>query len=194
MRQKILIGLRVALCIALWGGFRPALAAEAGPRLALAQGQSLTGHFIHEHPVQGFTTPLRTEGHFSLQAGGPILWSIEKPMATTTAIDPSGMTQSVGNFPILKISAQQMPFLAEVGSKLVAALNGDWAKLADDYTVVKTGTPARWSVTLTPIEKTGAAKPFQKLVAHGGRFVESADIVLRTGTDKVIFSDQAIAP
>lgn len=171
-----------------------ALAAEAGPHLILSPGQRLMGRFVHEHPVAGFAQPIRTEGHFIVAPNDQIVWAIEKPMATTTTISPSsGLVQSVGNFPLLKLTPQQMPFLAEVEAKLLLALRGDWKKLESDYRVARQGDAQKWTITLTPKAQDGTPKPFQKIVARGGAFVDSADIVLRTVTDRVVFSDQAIS-
>ena len=176
---------------------QPASAAanEAGPNIKLKNGQTLSGRFVHEHPVDGFDKPMRTEGRYTVDTNNRIVWAIEKPMMTTTTITNEGLTQSVGQYTLLKVSAQQMPFLAEMQQKLLWAVSGDWEKLKPDFILTHTGGPQAWEVTITPKENPQKRKPFSKLVARGSRYVERADIVLPSGTvDHVTFSDSAVSP
>lgn len=188
------------LGLCLMGSPSPTFAAasvEAGPRLKLKTGQSLTGLFVHEHPVQGFEKPLRTEGSFTVSGSNNIVWAIEKPMMTTTTISPEGgLTQSVGTYALLKINPQQMPFLVEMQKKLLLALSGDWDKLEDEFTVDREGGAEAWKVTLTPkLMPNTPRKPFRQIVAHGGKFVEKAEVTLPSGTvDRVTFSQTRLIP
>ncbi len=170
----------------------PALAAEVGPRLNLKSGQILTGRFTHDHPVQGFDAPFRTEGTFTLAPENGIVWAIERPMKTRTTIANGTLTQSVGQVALFKVTAAQQPVLADIEKKLLYALSGDWKKLEKDYIVTRSGDAQSWSATITPRETAGAPMPFQKIVARGGRFVDSAEVHLRSAVDRVTFSDQRI--
>lgn len=181
-------------------GFIPlcahAAANEAlGPKINLKANQTFMGHFVHEHPVQGFEGPMRSEGHFTVDGNDKIVWAIEKPMMTTTTITNEGLTQSVGNFTLLRVSADKMPFLAEMQKNLLWALSGKWDKLRKDFTITQSGTNDAWEVTITPKEQEGVRKPFQKLIAKGKTYVEKAEIVLPSGTvDHLTFSNSVIAP
>lgn len=177
----------------LFLGGAPVLA-KAGPHITFKENQRLTGRFVHNHPVQGFDVPLRSEGRFSVLGKDKIIWAIEKPMATTTTLTPEGLTQRVGQFALLNLTCQQMPFLSDIHKNLLWALAGHWEKLKDDFTVTSVETPAhRWMVTLVPKEKAGTRQPFQKIVAQGSHFVESAEILLQNGvTDHVSFSETTI--
>ncbi len=177
----------------LFLGSMPAVA-DGGPRITLKENQSLTGRFVHEHPVQGFDEPLRSEGRFSVSGKDKIVWTIEKPMATTTTLTPEGLTQSVGSFALLKLNRQKMPFLSEVQKNLLWALAGNWEKLKSDFTITSASMPNhRWTVTFVPKDKAGTKKPFQKIVAQGARFVENVEILLHNGvTDHVSFSETII--
>lgn len=170
----------------------PALAAEAGPHLNLKPGHVLTGRFTYEHPVQGLDQPLRSEGSFSIAPQERMIWAIEKPMATTTTITNGELVQTIGNFAVLKMTPKQMPFLSDVEDKLVRALNGDWQELEKEYILHRTGNEAAWSLTIKPRENDGNRKPFQKIIARGGRFVDSAEIYLRNAVDKVVFTDHLL--
>ncbi len=162
----------------------------SGPQLGLKTGTTLTGRFVHEHPVQGFDQPLRSEGTFLLSPGKQMKWAIEKPMATTTLVDSNGLTQSVGNFVLLKMTPQQMPFLAIAQEEIIAGLNGDWKKLEKDFAVKRTSTKSGWQVVLTPRAEVQA--PFQRLTATGSRYVDRVVVEMKTATDTIVFSDQKL--
>lgn len=172
-----------------------AAVAETGPRITLKPGQTLTGRFDHQHPVEGFDKPLRTQGRFAVSPESKIIWTIEKPMMTTTTITSEGLTQSVGNFQLMKVNAQQVPFLATMQQKLLWAISGNWEKLEPDFIIERRGNQTAWEVTITPKNPDETRKAFRKIVARGGRFVEQANVELPNGTvDLVTFSDSKISP
>lgn len=177
------------LCLFLLTG-GSARAGEAGPHLELKAGMALTGRFVHEHPVQGFDKPLASEGTFLLAPAQAMRWQIEKPMATTTLVDASGLRQSIGNFVLIKMTPTQMPFLSEVQAQLIAALNGDWKKVEKDFIVKRSGSASAWTVTLVP--RVAGRAPFLRLVATGGRFVDRVRIDMRQGSDTIVFSGQSV--
>ena len=176
----------------------PVLAASGGlgPQIDLKPHQTFTGRFVHQHPVDGFDAPLRSEGRFEVDGKNKIVWAIEKPMMTTTTITDDGLTQGVGGYTLLKISNDKMPFLAELQRDLLWALSGKWSKLEKDFTITQSGTSGAWTVTVTPKETgTATRKPFRQLIAKGSRYVEQAEIVLPSGvTDHLTFSGQAVGP
>lgn len=175
-----------------------AFAEPLGPNINLKPHQSLTGAFTHEHPVEGFKEPVRTQGRFTVDGDDRIVWAIEKPMMTTTTITNAGLTQSVGQYPILTVPTEKMPFLAQVQQNLLWALSGKWDRLKQDFTIQQTGSKENWQVTFVPKDapETGTRKPFKKLVANGaGPFVEDVEIVLPSGViDRLRFSEQKISP
>lgn len=167
----------------------PAFADGPGPRIALGPGRVLTGRFAHEHPIEGIANPLRTEGSFTL-APGNLVWAVEKPMATTTRLAGGTLTQSIGAYPLFQMTPAQMPLLAGAEAQIFAALSGDWAKLNRDYVISRKGDEKAWTVTLTPRAK--GPKPFQKIVARGGLFVDSADIYMKKTVDRIVFTNQRL--
>ena len=171
-----------------------AFAADVGPKIKLKQGQTYMGRFVHDHPIQGIQQPLHSEGRFTVTRGDAITWEIEKPMMTSTIITPKGLSQTLGEFPMLSIKPDRVPFIAVIERDLLWALAGDWDKLRKDFTISTSGTDEAWVATITPIVKPNEkAKPFQKIVAKGGRYVDSAEIILPSGAvDTVSFSDQFI--
>ena len=190
--------LSVAVCWLCVMAASPALAGSGtlGPQIDLKPHQTFTGRFVHEHPVDGFEAPLRSEGHFEVDGKNKSVWAIEKPMMTTTTITDDGLTQGVGGYTLLKISNDKMPFLAELQRDLLWALSGKWSKLEKDFTVTQSGSAGAWTVTVTPKETgTTTRKPFRQLVAKGSRYVEQADLILPSGvTDHLTFSGQTVGP
>jgi len=190
--------LLLVACVAALAASLPApvfAALEVGPKIKLKAGQTLRGSFVHEHLVKGFDAPLRTSGTYTITPGDMITWEIEKPMATSTMITSKGLSQTIGNLPLLQIKPAQVPFLADLEKNLLWALDGEWDKLKPDFTITTKGTDQAWEVTITPKPKANAPKPFQKIVAHGGQYVEAADFVTQSGaTDHVTFSDPFITP
>jgi len=173
----------------------PAYAADVGPRVKLKAGQTLMGTFTQEHPVQGYDQPIKTEGRFSISPGDMITWQIEKPMMTNTIINAKGLTQTIGDFPLLRIKPEQVPYLLELESDLLQALSGDWDGLRGKFNISASGSNEAWVATITPRQTPNTPKPFRKVIAKGGRYVESAEVILPSGaTDHLTFSDQFIAP
>lgn len=182
-----------AFLIALFLSVAAASAANGGPHLGLVKGKTLSGRFVHEHPIQGFDKPMRTEGRFSIAPGSKMLWVIEKPMQTTTTVSQGTLVQSVGEFPLLKLTPQQMPFLADVEDKLLAGLNGKWSEVEKDYIVSRKAIERGWVVILIPKPTGTGGQPFQKIVARGDAFPEKVEIILKDGTtDTVQFSNQRL--
>ncbi len=193
-RLPLTLPLAVGLFVAAMALSPQAQALDCAPCINLKPGQMLSGRFIHAHPVEGFDKPLQTEGRFTVDPNSKITWTIEKPMLTTTTITNDGLAQSVGNFQLLKVNAQQVPLLATLQQKLLWAISGNWTKLEPDYQIKRRGNASAWEVTLVPKNPEDAKKAFRQIVAKGGSFVDQADVMLPNGTvDHVAFSDMQIA-
>jgi len=171
----------------------PALASEAGPHLHLVKGQKLTGDFVLTHQMAGVETPMTSQGHFEIAPGEQIVWAVEKPMAMTATVRDGTLGMSIGQQQLFSIAPKQMPLMAELESDLVLAMNGEWSKLDKAFIVKRTGNANGWESTLVPRDTPDAPKPFQKLVARGSHFVESADVYFRKNTDHVTFSNQKVS-
>jgi hypothetical protein len=168
-----------------------ALAARLGPRLVVRDGQTLTGRFTQDHAIKGVTIPLHSEGRFLVAPGYGVIWWIEKPMAMTLVLTPNGATQWVGNLPLMKFSAQKNPLLGQAPLYLADALGGRLDHLAPAFQIEEQGSPAAWTLTLTPHM---AKKPFERLTVHGGASVHQALALRADGlTDAFSFSDQRVS-
>ena len=167
----------------------------AGPTETLDPGQVLRGRFVQERHLQGFTAPLKTEGHFILAPGKGLIWRAEKPFAVTTVMTPTGLVQQVGGAETMRLASARLPFLSRLYDMLGGALAGDWRSLDGDFTVARSGDSKAWQVTLTPRQGTDPlTMPFQAITAKGGRFVDAVRIAKPDGdADDLTFLDQDLS-
>ena len=170
-----------------------ARAQEIGP-LALRPGEVLRGGFVQERRLTGFTGVLRSEGQFVLAPGRGLIWQAETPFAVRTVITPSGLTQRIGAEETLRLSAARIPFLARLADMLTGTLARDWRALEQDFSLARSGDAAGWQVVLTPRRAADpAGMPFERIVVHGGRLVETVEMIRPGGdADSVRFRDQTI--
>src|SRR5882672_5616103 len=101
-------------------------AEEAGPSEKIPPGGTLRGTFSEKHFFTNSAKPMHSEGHFTVAPGYGIIWIIEKPLPLTLVITPTGMTQALGNVPLLQISATRMPLLSQATDMIGNALAGNW--------------------------------------------------------------------
>jgi len=173
----------------------PLSAHAAGPEESLQAGQVLRGRFIQERHLQGFSAPLRSEGHFILAAGKGLIWLAEKPFIVATVISPAGLVQQVGGNETMRLPSSRLPFLSRLYDMLGGALGGDWDSLARDFTVEKSGAAKSWQVVLTPrVTPDLMSMPFASIAANGSRFVDLVRISKADGDyDTLTFLDQALS-
>jgi hypothetical protein len=173
----------------------PWLAQAAGPNEALQPGQVLRGRFVQERHLQGFTAPLKTEGHFLLAPGKGLIWRAETPFAVTTVISAAGLVQEVNGTQTMRLPASRLPFLARLYDMLGGALAGDWRGLEGDFVVTRSGGDQAWTVALTPRKAADAmTMPFAAITARGGRFVDGVKMAKPDGdSDDLAFLDQTLS-
>jgi hypothetical protein len=164
VRRLLVLFVLVLLCA-------PALAAQP-----LAPGERLEGRFVQERHLKGFAQPLRTEGRFDLVPERGLIWRTETPFATVTVISAAGILQLVEGKETSRIDAARAPFLARLYDLLGGTLGGDWRVLERDFSVSRSGTDERWSVTLLPRNTAEAVAQIGQMTATGGRFVETVEI------------------
>lgn len=165
----------------------------------LKAGMVLRGHFTQERSLQGFQAPLKSEGSFVVAAGQGLIWKVEKPFPTVTVITPAGLVQNAQGTETLRLPAARIPFIAHFYDMLSGTMTGDLSGLKQQFDVQVTGTPAAWSLQLTPKSASGATAdaaqnmPIQRLDLTGNKYVESVDIHRQNGDhDLLTFADQHV--
>lgn len=168
-------------------------AAMTGPSLKIPYGGTLRGHFTSEHYYKQLDKPVRMEGRFVVAPAHGIICQVEKPVPLTFVVTPSGLTQGLGDMPLMQIKSRNMPFLEQATGQLTQALAGDWRALENDFTVTSKPSEKGWRVSFAP--RANRSAPFRSLSAEGDQFVETAKVIRRDGgKENYTFSDQSISP
>jgi hypothetical protein len=153
----------------------------------LKAGDVLRGRFVQERHMQGFATPLRSEGRFVVAPGRGLIWRAETPFAITTVVTPAGLVQSIDGAETSRLSTARLPFLARLYDMLTAALAGDWGGLEGAFTVTRKGE----YVVLKPPRPDDPNLP--AITARLGRFVDEVEIMKPGGDrDRLLFSEQVL--
>jgi len=192
MKRWILLGL---LCLCSTA----AAAADDGQLVTpLKPGGVLRGHFTQERALQGFQAPLKSEGTFVVAEGKGVIWTVEKPFATTTVITPAGLVQNAGGTETMRLPAGRIPFIVKLYDMLSGTMTGDMSGLKQQFDVKTTGPAADWSLTLTPKADQATSSdpqnmPIRELDITGGQYVKSVNIQRQNGDhDLLTFTDQKV--
>lgn len=157
------------------------------------EGQILRGQFKEEKVLQGFSAPMKSNGHFTIAPGHGLIWAVDKPFAVTTVIKPSGLKQKVNGNKTMEIPSDKVPFLVRLYNMLGGTLSGDWTALEADFIVTKSGTQDKWKVVLEPRQKNNPAMPFSLITVTGSNFVDNV-VMQKLGGDKdtITFFNQKV--
>jgi len=179
-----MIRLLVLLAVLLTGGL-----ARAEPAM-LKDGDVLRGHFVQERHMQGFATPIRSEGTFVIAPGRGLIWRAETPFAVTTTVTPTGLVQSVDGTETTRLAAARLPFLTRLYDMMAGALGGDWRALDGVFSVTRSGD----RVSLVPQKPDDpTASQIAGITARLGRFVEAVEIKKPNGDfDRLAFTEQVL--
>ena len=172
---------------------RPVQAQPGGPT-PLRPGEVLRGRFVQERHLSGFSSVLRTEGHFVLAPGQGLIWQAETPFAVRTVITQAGLTQRIGEEETLRLSTDRIPFLARLSDMLTGTLAHDWRAMEQDFIPAWSGDVVAWRVVLTPRRPPElVGMPFERIIVAGGRLVETVEMLRPGGdSDVVHFGDQVV--
>ncbi len=169
-------------------------AGDLGPSQTIPPNGVLRGQFVQDHYFKNSDKPLRSQGRFMVAPKHGILWIIEKPLPMTLAFTSKGMTQSIGNIPLLQVSTARVPLLSRLTTLINSMMSSQWDALETDFTISHTPTDKGWRTTLKPkAEKSGL--PFRALTLSGDTFIESARAMrLDEGLEVFTFSNQTTSP
>mgnify|MGYP003365590890 CR=1 FL=1 len=158
---------------------------------ALIPGEVLRGKFAQERRLAGFAHPVRSSGAFVLAPGKGLIWRVEAPFSVLTVISPAGLTQRIGGEETLRLSAERIPFLAQLAQMLAGALGQDWTALDKLFARRQSGTAEAWEMELTP-RAAAEGMPFSRITVRGGALVEQVEMLRPNGdAEGVRFFDQA---
>lgn len=186
---KILI---LATSLLGWASFAHAVTAPAA-QTQIDNAHVLRGTFIEEHSIKGLNDPMRTMGHFTLAPAYGLLWSIEKPMATTTIVTHDSSVQDIGGL-VIKLPIKNLQHLYDTISQ---ALIGNWGNLESDFTIQRNGDDHHWQMLLTARPQNPGEKPrtpYKTITVSGGTYIEN--VAMTTNNDSfetIVFTEQSAA-
>lgn len=170
----------------------PAVAGNFKP--ALKAGWSLTGKFVQERHLNGFTAPMVSEGRFVVVPSKGLIWYTEKPFETTMIISPQGIRQTVAGEETLRVSSSRFPALKTIQDVLEATLTGNWSVLEKRFGVKPHYVDQLWTLEITP-NRSGDKLPLKAIQIIGQDFVNQARIERRgKDIDIIVFSNQKPVP
>jgi hypothetical protein len=193
MKRLRIITTVIAIYVAVTGAAFSAENDQSVPTDKIPANGTLRGNFTHEHSIANSSKTIHSEGHFVVAPNRGILWMVERPIPFNFIVTENGLTQSLGNIPLLQIGIDRMPMLSHAVETISSAVAGDWDTLEKDFIVKREWPLKGWSATIIPRTGNGPV-PFRSLTAAGNRHVDSAR-VLRTdgGFDKFTFFNQKIS-
>ena len=143
-------GLLLAALAALSG---PALALELAEVMSLlAQRRSGEVRFREERTVAGLDRPLVSSGTLSFTAPDTFARRTLQPRAESMTVEGQKVTlERAGR--VRQVSLDDIPEMAGIVTALRGTLTGDAAALRQYFRPTVSGSVARWSITLTPLEE-----------------------------------------
>lgn len=156
------------------------LAASFGPARALQNNEVLRGKFTQVHQLRSPNPPIRSEGRFVIAPQYGVLFFVEKPFPLSIAITSAGgMVQSVAGLPVLKLTAEQSAFTAQIPTLLIEASSNNWRLIEREFSLTHDGSASSWQIYLTP--KSDNVRMFKSISARGGQFLDEAEILRPDG-------------
>jgi outer membrane lipoprotein-sorting protein len=165
-----------------------------GVRAQLTNAEALRGKFEQIKQVAGFAKPLTSLGTFLVVRDKGVIWSTEKPFASTLRLTRDQILATQGGAVAFRLDAQSEPTVRVINGVLFSLLNGDVSALNTHFDVAGDIKNANWHLTLTP-KDAGVAKIMQRIEMRGDAFVKQIVISEANGDVTTInLSGQATTP
>jgi outer membrane lipoprotein-sorting protein len=123
----------------------------------LAKQKSGEARFTEQRFVHGLEGPLDASGTLSFDAPDKLVRRTLSPRIETMAVDGNTLTLSRGGRN-RTLALDSMPELLGLVEAMRGTLSGDGATLQRYFKSTVSGTPARWTLDLTPIDSRLAAQ------------------------------------
>ena len=189
--RSLLVGLMIATAALV--SPLPARAADVLNQIGaqIEQFQVVRAEFVQTKQMAALKRPLVTSGHLTFSRQHGVLWQIEKPYRVSyvlgetkiVEIGGSGSGSGSGGDGARRVrETRDVPGLAQVGRVFRAMLGANSDTLREYFDVAAQGTPAQWSIALTP-RQSQLARFLSGMQLTGGRFVEEIRISEAGGDD-----------
>lgn len=172
--------LRLVLAISacLWG--TATYAEDVGP-VPLTGDEFLTGAFTLERHLEGFETPLTSNGWFFVGADGALIWATEHPIQSTLLVDDKGLRQ-IGPDGTVVANGPSPTGMTHFTQSLSGLISGDISPLQDSFALqTRDGSTAEWRIGLIP--KSDDVAAHIEAVEIAGRDFVTQVMIRKAGAD-----------
>lgn len=183
--RSLLVGLMIATAALV--SPLPARAADVLNQIGaqIEQFQVVRAEFVQTKQMAALKRPLVTSGHLTFSRQHGVLWQIEKPYRVSYVLGETKIVEigGSGGDSVRRVrETRDVPGLAQVGRVFRAMLGANSDTLREYFDVAAQGTPAQWSIALTP-RQSQLAQFLSGMQLTGGRFVEEIRISEAGGDD-----------
>ena len=171
---------RVLLCILLLLMVPVLQAAEPAVGAVndlVTRPEVLRGQFTQEKQINGFSHPLRSQGHFVVARQHGVIWTTLKPFPSEVVVTADRILsrQNDGSTQVV-LDAREQPAMGTVNAIMFALMSGDVQALSSQFRIQVEREGQHWHLLLTP-KSSMLAKVFKSLVLQGDRYVRHVEIV-----------------
>lgn len=122
----------------------------------LAQQKSGKATFVEKKYISLLDKPVESSGELAFEAPDRLEKRTLKPKPEAMLLDGDKLTVALPDKRPMNVRLQDHPEIATVVESIRGTLSGDQAALEKNYSVELSGAPAKWQLTLTPLQKSVA--------------------------------------
>ncbi len=155
----------------------------------LAQANNVSGKFVQIRKIKLLSSPLKSEGNFTLSKTKGLSWNQTQPFKSTLQLTASKLIQQIGNNPPIVLTKNQQPIVFFFAKTFLSVFRGNTQDLKPYFNIGFTGNINDWKINLTA-KSAPLNKAIKKIELSGGKYVKTAIISEATGDSLTIhFSD-----
>lgn len=159
----------------------------------LAQRKGGEARFTEERTVSGLEQTLNASGRLSFQAPDRFARFTEQPVQESMEVQGNQVLLRRGKRS-RQMALDAMPELAALADALRGTLNGDAATLQRHFRTTVSGSAARWTLLLTPLDARLARSVQQLEIGGANGDVRSIDLLLAGGDRSLMRVEPLQAP
>jgi hypothetical protein len=173
-------------------GFLMCIAAILYSGVAQAE-KVLRGSFELVRYLQGFPSPLVSDGNFVLEPERALIWQVVRPLSIISVISQTGLVQLIEGADPIRVPTSNVPLVAKFQIALSAAMTGNFESLTDFAVSKQDKTDGIWSAVLTPTTNSSVSRlPFSRIEIEGRDLIRKVVLFKANGDrDIVQFQNQA---
>ncbi len=151
----------------------------------VARPDALCGEFDQQKSLVGLKRPVQSSGRFCVLKDRGVLWSTQKPFASTLQLSRAEIVESQGSRVTSRLTAGDEPSVAVISDLLFSVLAGDFGRLRSNFSIDASIDGAAWRARMTPRDD-GMKRVIGAIELGGGEFVRQIIITEASGDRTVI--------